>query len=329
VTLASLLPDRPMSFGGWTPVNYEHTYLGTVTVADALAKSLNVPTAYLGSLLGAPRIVEAAHEMGITEHLPAFLPISIGAGDTTLVNLTSVYQVFAAQGVAHPPYAIESIVDGGGHVVYQHTAQAQRLVAADVAYVMTGALENVLHYGTGAGAGRMGIDFPAAGKTGTTEDFRDAYFVGYTPALVCGVWVGFDQPQSLGLPGADAALPAWARFMANSAPRGLDFPVPPGITFATIDPTTGGLATPTCPRTARLPFLYDTAPTAYCALHGGIAPGAGTLTAGASGSTIATTPDGSADANAAPANPGASPGAAPTPGGGLFAGIGRIFGLNP
>jgi penicillin-binding protein 1B len=327
VTLASLLPDRPMSFGGWTPVNYEHTYQGTVTVADALAKSLNVPTAYLGSLLGAPRIVQTAHEMGITEHLPAYLPISIGAGETTLINLTSVYQVFAAAGVAHPPYAIESIVDGGGHVVYQHTAQAKRLVASDVAYVMTGALENVMHYGTGAAASRLGIDFPAAGKTGTTEDFRDAYFVGYTPTLVCGAWVGFDQPQSLGLPGADAALPAWAHFMANAAPRGIDFPVPPGITFATIDPTTGGLATPACPRTARMPFLYDTAPTAYCSLHGAMAPGAGAITARASGTTTTTASDSSADAGAAPANPGASPAAAPTAGG-LFAGIGRIFGLN-
>lgn len=328
VTLASLLPDRPMSFGGWTPVNYEHTYQGTVTVADALAKSLNVPTAYLGSLLGAPRIVRTAHEMGIAERLPAFLPISIGAGETTLVNLTSVYQVFAAAGVAHPPYAIESIVDSGGRLVYQHTPQAQRVVASDVAYVMTGALENVMHYGTGAAARRMGIDFPAAGKTGTTEDFHDAYFIGYTPALVCGVWVGFDQPQSLGLPGADAALPAWAHFMADAAPRGVDFPIPPGITFATIDPTSGGLATPACPRSVRMPFLYDTAPTAYapCAMNGGMAPGVGTTTAQASATTN-TAPDSAADSGAA-GNPGSSPAAAPTPGGGLFAGIGRFFGLS-
>ena len=328
VTLASLLPDRPMSFRGWAPVNYERTYQGTVTVADALAKSLNVPTAYLGSLLGPPRIVRTANEMGITEHLPAYLPISIGAGETTLLNLTSVYQVFADAGVAHPPYAIESIVNGAGHLVYRHTPQAKRLVASDVAYVMTGALENVINSGTGAGASRLGIDFPAAGKTGTTEDFHDAYFVGYTPTLVCGAWVGFDEPQSLGLPGADAALPAWAQFMANAAPRGVDFAVPPGITFATIDPSTGGLATPACPRTARLPFLYDTAPTAYCWLHGGMAPEAGAVTAGVS-STTATAASNSAAlaAPAAPANPGPLPAAAPTPGG-LFAGLGRIFGIN-
>jgi penicillin-binding protein 1B len=326
VTLASLLPDRPMSFGGWTPVNYEHTYQGTVTVADALAKSLNVPTAYLGSLLGAPRIVQVAHQMGITEHIPPYLPISIGAGETTLLNLTAVYQVFAAAGVAHPPYAIESIVNGDGRVVYRHTVYAQRVVASDVAYVITGALENVIRYGTGAGAKRMGVDFPAAGKTGTTEDFHDAYFVGYTPALVTGVWVGFDQPRSLGLPGAEAALPAWAHFMADVAPRGVDFPVPPGITFATIDPTSGGLATSACPRSVRMPFLYDTAPTVYasCAMNGGVAPGAATITARSSAATTIA-PDTAADPAAA-ANPG--PSAAPTPGTGLFAGIGRFFGLG-
>jgi penicillin-binding protein 1B len=328
VTLASLLPDRPMSFGGWSPANYERSYQGQVTVADALAKSINVPTAYLGSLLGAPRIVRTAHEMGMTEHLPAYLPIAIGAGESTLLNLTAVYQVFAGAGVAHPPYAIESIVDGGGHVVYQHTAQAQRLVASDVAYLMTGALENVMRYGTGAGARRMGIDFPTAGKTGTTEDFHDAYFVGYTPALVCGTWVGFDTPQSLGLPGAEAALPAWAHFMTDAAPRGVDFPVPPGITFATIDPTTGGLATPTCPRAVRVPFLYDTAPTAYCTLHGGMAPRAATITAGASADITITTPGDAAGATGAPADQGAAPAAVPTPGGGLFAGVGRLFGIS-
>jgi membrane carboxypeptidase/penicillin-binding protein len=141
-----------------------------------------------------------------------------------------------------------------------------------VAYLMTGALRGVLQYGTGKGAARMGLDFPAAGKTGTTEDYRDAYFIGYTRQLVCGVWVGFDQPQDIGLPGADAALPAWVEFMRDSVRQpDLGFgPPPPGITMATIDPTSGGLATPSCPRVATLPFLSGTEPTQPCRLHGGI-----------------------------------------------------------
>jgi membrane carboxypeptidase/penicillin-binding protein len=137
--------------------------------------------------------------------------------------------------------------------------------------LITGALKAVLRYGTGASAGRLGLNFPAAGKTGTTQDYKDAYFIGYTPAIVCGVWVGFDQPESLGLTGAQAALPAWVQFMQDAAPADPeDFPEPSGITMATIDPESGGLATAACPKQIPLPFLIGTAPTQMCPLHGGI-----------------------------------------------------------
>ncbi len=269
VTLASILPDRPMSFGGWRPVDYEGTYAGDVTVAEALADSLNVPTAYLGSLLGPRAMIHTAHLMGIHEDLPNYLPISIGAGEVTLLELTSVYGTFANGGVVRTPYAIESVVNSRGEVIYRHEAQPRRLMSRAVAYVMTAALRGVLQYGTARNAARMGLNFPAAGKTGTTEDYRDAYFIGYTPQLVCGVWVGFDQPQDIGLPGADAALPAWVRFMRESVRQPqLGFgPPPPGITMATIDPVSGGLATPACPRVLTLPFLSGTEPTQTCRLH--------------------------------------------------------------
>jgi penicillin-binding protein 1B len=273
VTLASLLPDRPMSFSGWTPVNYERTYQGTVTVVAALAESLNVPTAYLGSLLGPSTIVAVAHEMGINEDIPAVLPISIGAAETTLLELTGAYQVFASGGVSRPPYALEAVYDGHGHLIYQHAPREFTLVSPPVAYLITGALEQVLKWGTGAGAAKMGLDFPAAGKTGTTQDYHDAYFIGYTPRVVSGVWVGFDRPQSLGGSGATAALPAWVSFMLDVTPRtSAPFAVPAGITMATIDPLSGGLATAGCPRIATIPFLNGTAPTQICPLHGGLAP---------------------------------------------------------
>jgi len=272
VTLASILPDRPMSFGGWSPTNYERTYAGEVTVEESLADSLNVPTAYLGSLLGPPAMIRTAHLMGFGEDLPNYLPVSIGAGEVTLLELTSAYAVFAAGGVAHPPYAVEAVVDRHGNAIYRHAEQRQRLMSRAVAYLMTGALQEVLRHGTGASAARIGLDFPAAGKTGTSEDFHDAYFVGYTRQLVCGVWVGFDQPQDTGLTGAQAALPAWVRFMLDSVRQPeLGFgPPPPGITMATIDPATGGLATPSCPRVATLPFLSGTEPTQPCRAHGGL-----------------------------------------------------------
>src|SRR5207302_1534537 len=126
------------------------------------------------------------------------------------------YAVFADGGVVRAPFAIEAVVDSHGNVIYQHTPQPQRLMSRAVAYMMTGALQGVLEYGTGASATKMGLNFAAAGKTGTTENYRDAYFVGYTRQLVCGVWVGFDQPQDIGLPGAQAALPGWVQFMRDS-----------------------------------------------------------------------------------------------------------------
>src|SRR5215469_708682 len=260
-----------MSFNGWMPANYEKTYEPQVTVAQALIESLNVPTAYVGNQLGPPAIVKTAHEMGIHEDLQAYLPISIGADETTLLELTSAYQVFATEGEQAPPYAVEAVVDAKGHQIYQHEDQTSRVIRPAVAYLITGVLKAVLRYGTGASAGRLGLDFPAAGKTGTTQDYKDAYFIGYTPAIVCGVWVGFDEPQSLGLTGAQAALPAWVQFMEDAAPADPeDFPEPSGITMATIDPESGGLATPACPKQIPLPFLIGTAPTQMCSLHGGI-----------------------------------------------------------
>jgi len=306
VTLASILPDRPMSFGGWTPANYERTYQDRVTVTDALAESLNVPTAYLGSLLGPPAMVSTAHLMGIHGDLPNYLPISIGAGEVTLLDLSSAYAVFASGGVAHPPYSVEAVVDVQGHLIYQHQPEQNRLMSSAIAYLMTGALQAVFKYGTAQGAAKLGLDFPAAGKTGTTEDYRDAYFMGYTRQLVTGVWVGFDEPQSIGLSGAQASLPAWVDFMTDAVrqpDRGFGDP-PPGITMVTIDPSSGGIATPSCPRQATLPFLTGTEPTQICPLHGGLFA-AGTPPSTPSFGTTApfasASPSGSAEPQPSPA----------------------------
>ncbi len=310
MTLATVLPDRPMSFGTWTPVNYERTYQGQVTVAEALYDSLNVPTAWVGSQLGPGRIVKTAHEMGIREDLPAVLPISIGSDETTLLELTGAYQVFAAEGVEETPYAVTAVVDKAGHVIYHHDDDAHSVIGPRVAYLITGALEQVLRYGTGAVAQRMGVNFPAAGKTGTTQDYHDGYFIGYTPDLVCGVWVGFDEPQSLGLPGASVALPAWAGFMTHAVPNlSSDFAEPSGIVMATIDPQSGGLATPACPRAISLPFLIGTAPTVACPLHGGGGILAALPTA------VGGTPNPPRGSAGAPGTVGQAPNSSPSPGG--------------
>jgi penicillin-binding protein 1B len=291
VTLASLLPDRPMTFGGWTPVNYEHTYQGQVTVAAALAESLNMPTAYLGSLIGPPRIIRTARSLGIRSALPDYLPISIGAGEITLLELTGAYQAFASGGVVREPYAVEAIVGGDNHLIYQHPAEQTRLMSRAVAYLITGALQGVFQYGTAAGASRLGLKFPAAGKTGTTDDYRDAYFLGYTRQLVTGVWVGFDKPETIGMTGAAAALPAWVHYMNGAVSQpDLGFgPPPAGITMLSIDPASGGIATPGCPRVQTLPFLEGTEPTQLCPLHSGLSttPTSTESPVGASGDTEA------------------------------------------
>jgi penicillin-binding protein 1B len=321
VTLASLLPDRPMTFNGWTPVNYERTYQGQVTIAEALAESLNVPTAYLGSLLGPARIIRTARSLGIHSPLPNYLPITIGAGEVTLLELTGAYQVFAGGGVARPPYAIEAIVGPGNHLIYEHPETQQRLMSRAVAYLITGALQGVFQYGTAASAGRLGLAFQAAGKTGTTDDYRDAYFMGYTRRLVTGVWVGFDEPETIGLTGAAAALPAWIHYM-NDAVRQPDLgfgPPPPGITMLSIDPASGGLATPACPRVQMLPFLEGTEPTRLCPLHSGEPASPGTTMASG------TSPDTEAAAGAESATPEAtpSPGTATN---NAFGAVGKFFG---
>lgn len=317
LTLASVLPDQPMSFNGWMPANYEGTYQDKVTVAQALFESLNVPTAYVGNMLGPPVMVKTAHELGIREDLPAVLPMSIGADEMTLLELTSVYQSFASLGVEATPYAVESVVDAGGREIYQHAPDAHQVIDPPVAYLMTGALKAVLRYGTGASASRLGLDFPAAGKTGTTQDYKDAYFVGYTPDVVCGVWVGFDEPASIGMTGAQAALPAWVDFMTATAPDDpQDFAEPSGIQMATIDPTTGGIATPACPRAIALPFLLGTAPTQPCPVHGGLLASVPPLF-----------PPPAAPAGAASPMPSPLPNGAPTPSSSdVFGSIGKFFG---
>jgi penicillin-binding protein 1B len=321
VTLASILPDYPMSFGAWTPVNYERNYQGQVTVAEALAESLNVPTAYIGSLLGPGRVIRTAHELGVRSDLPDYLPITIGSGEVTLLELTGVYQVFAAGGVLRPPYAIEAITGADGHLIYQHAPDDQRLMSRAVAYLMTGALQGVLQYGTGAAAKHLGLDFVAAGKTGTTDDYRDAYFMGYTKQLVTGIWVGFDQPETIGLTGAAAALPAWVHFMVNAARQpSLGFgPPPPGISMATIDPASGGLATPACPRVQNVPFLEGTEPTQPCPLHSG----AFSATPTTANAATASAPDTEASGSAAGATPSASPSPAAN---GVLGAVGSFFG---
>jgi membrane carboxypeptidase/penicillin-binding protein len=207
-------------------------------------------------------------------------------------------------------------------LIYQHHAEPVRVMSQAIAYLMTGALQAVFAYGTAQGAAKLGLDFPAAGKTGTTDDYRDAYFMGYTRQLVTGVWVGFDEPEGIGLSGAQAALPAWVDFMTDAVRQPeLGFgEAPPGITMVTIDPASGGVATPNCPRRVELPFLTGTEPSQMCALHSGLLAAVGSAFS-------AATNVGPGAPSTADASPGASPAAAPSPAtNNVFGPVGSFFG---
>jgi penicillin-binding protein 1A len=268
---ADMLDDTPLTVRidkkkTWTPENFTHLYQGKVTLRKALAQSLNVPTVRLLASIGIDEAVRFAHKVGIKSHLHAVLPLALGSSDVTLLELTAAYAVFANHGIKMSPVAILMVTDSNGKVLYVNDAVPAQAVRPETAYIITNLLKGVVERGTGWKAQMLGR--PVAGKTGTTNDYRDAWFIGYTPALVAGVWVGFDDQRSLGpkATGSRAALPIWLEFMkqAHQGQEPLDFSVPNSVLFKTIDPRTGLLSTEQCRNTLREAFLPGTEPRKYC-----------------------------------------------------------------
>jgi membrane peptidoglycan carboxypeptidase len=273
-TLASFLDDEPVTLraGGqlWTPANYDRTYHGSVTLPDALARSLNAATVRLALDVGLGPIARTAQDLGLSGPLPVVPSLALGAGETSLLELTAAYGVFAAGGMKRPPTLVVAVASADGELLYVAPSESTRVLDPGVAYLATTLLERVVDEGTGAGARRAGLRGAFAGKTGTTDDTRDAWFVGYSPDLVAGVWVGRDEGGKTGLTGATGALPIWTEFMRSASRRYLDRPfyVPPDVVWRDVDPQTGQLATAYCPTRRRMPFLAGTAPGSGCALHG-------------------------------------------------------------
>ena len=269
---ADLLSDVPLtvkvdSKKTWTPENFTRTYQGSVTIRKALAQSLNVPTVRLLATIGTDEAIRHARKLGIKSPLKAVLPLALGSSDVTLLELTSAYAVFANQGVRMEPSAILSVTDSSGRVLYVNDAISSLAVSPETAFLVTNLLKGVVEGGTGWKARELGR--PVAGKTGTTNDYRDAWFVGYTPSLVAGVWVGHDDHQrSLGprATGSRAALPIWLDFMksAHAGQDPVDFNAPGGLLYRTIDPRTGLLSTERCRSSFREAFLPGTEPRKFC-----------------------------------------------------------------
>jgi penicillin-binding protein 1B len=246
ITPATLLKDVPFTwvYDGsrrWSPRNYGDDYRGEVTVRTAVEESLNAAAAHVARAVGLPAIAELAHEMGVQSALPEVPALSLGSSELTLLEITSVYAVLASGGIRVDPIGVTRVTARDGEVIVGDTPPMRQVVSADAAYVMTHLLQGVLDHGTARGAREAGFGRPAAGKTGTTNDFRDAWFVGYTPDLVAGVWVGFDREGELNLSGARAALPIWTEFMkaATAWEPERPFRVPPGVVLVSIDRRSG------------------------------------------------------------------------------------------
>jgi penicillin-binding protein 1A len=227
--------DAPVSFPGgpagpWVPHNYDGKFEGVITFRRALAHSRNIPAVKVTERVGGIKVViEYARKFGITSPLPAFLPVALGAADITLQEQTAAFTTFPNDGVRVAPRSIRKVEDYDGRVLEEDYPEVKDVVSARTARIMVGMLQEVVLHGTGAAAAKM--NHPLGGKTGTTNDFTDAWFVGFSPSITCGVWVGFDEKKTLGNKetGAVAALPIWMDFM-KVALKGKDneqFAAPP------------------------------------------------------------------------------------------------------
>jgi penicillin-binding protein 1A len=227
--------DAPVMFqtssGPYVPHNYDEKFEGTITLRRALSQSRNIPALRLADQLGIRTVIDYARRFGITSTLPAYLPVALGAADVTLFEQASAYSVFPNDGVRISPRYLTKVTDYDGQVLEENFADVRDVISAHTARIMTSMLQEVVKHGTAVAA--AGLNLPLAGKTGTTNNFTDAWFVGFSPSITCGVWVGFDEKKSLGAKesGARAALPIWMEFMkAASAgrPQG-DFQPPPDL----------------------------------------------------------------------------------------------------
>ena len=232
-----------------------------------------MPAVKLLDEVGTAPVIEAARACGISSRIPPYLSIALGSAEVTLEELVYAYAVFANQGIRVEPYFVTRVIDRDGVVLEENRPVTREVMEAAPLYVLTNMLESVMNRGTGAPARSLGLTVPVAGKSGTTNDHSDAWFVGYTPDAVTAVWIGFDERKPIGykMTGSVAALPAWTEIMkaAIASRPEADFTVPEGVVFRRVCSQTGELATEHCPASDNEVFLSRYAPTEPCSRHGG------------------------------------------------------------
>ena len=268
-TPASVIHDTPASFatGGnqpaYSPMNYDREFHGPITLRRALEQSRNVPAVRMMDQLGAKQVIMFARRLGLESPIPPYLPVALGAAEATVMEMTSAYAVFPNQGVRMNPYSILKVTDRAGNVLEENRPEPKDAIRADTAYVMTNLLRGVVLRGTASEANEL--NWPVGGKTGTTNDYTDAWFIGFDPDITIAVWLGMDQKKPIGnnMTGTTAALPIWIDIMKawigdrKDAPK---FEPPGNIVFMTVDKGTGGVTTEGTPGAISEVFIAGTQP---------------------------------------------------------------------
>jgi penicillin-binding protein 1B len=276
-TAASILEDKPIEIKtkgqkSWNPENFDHEFRGDVTVRFALENSLNMPALYIAERVGIPAIRRTVSAFKLATQVQPLPSLALGALDTNLLRLTAAYGALANGGVYINPRSYLAALDGDNARLSSPKIVEERVANEDATFVLTNILQGVLERGTATSVRKSGFVRPAAGKTGTSDSARDAWFVGFTPNLVAGVWVGFDDNAQLGLTGGGAAAPIWGEFMKCSSPflAEAGFIPPQGVHYVQIDRHSGLTATERCDSSAIVEevFVKGTEPQRRC-LHDG------------------------------------------------------------
>ena len=266
LTAATRVDDAPVSYAvgpngqAWKPDNYDLKFRGPTTLQQALEESVNVVTVKIQERVGLNKTIQVARRFGITSPLDANLSLALGTSDLNLLELTSSYGALANQGAWLPPTTVRYITDAQGKLLEEHVPEPKEAVSPDTAYVITHMLRGVVERGTGQAAKVLGR--PIAAKTGTTNDYSNAWFIGFTPRLATGVWVGYDRPRSLGKDetGSRVAVPIWVSYMGKvlaNSPRE-DFPMPERVVIVPVDLDPSN----ECVRVVPMAFLRGTEPLA-------------------------------------------------------------------
>ncbi|MGZ8829352.1 MAG: PBP1A family penicillin-binding protein [Thermoanaerobaculia bacterium] len=274
-TPATVLDDSPIAVQAgaavWRPQNYDLRFHGNVAVRDALAHSYNIPAVRAAIKAGVPNVIRTATNIGVNSRLEPYPSISLGSFEVTPLEIAYAYSVFANLGVKAEPVSILAVATRDGKLLESREVKMKRVAPASVCYVMNDMLKDVFIYGTAAKARSLGFSREFAGKTGTTSNYRDAWFVGYSPRILSLVWIGFDDGHSVRLAGGDACVPIWTAHMnrvAGLVPD-VDWKRPDDVISREIDPQSGMLATPYCPQPKREIFVAGTEPVSVCPLHAG------------------------------------------------------------